>query len=143
MWENPEIKHQIPTKWGWVVWYPENFKLGKNVDIGFGTYIQAECGVTIEEDVQIGSHVSIYSVSTIDDRKGPVHIGSGARIGTHSVIMPGVTVGKGATIGACSFVKEDVSPDSMVMGVPAKERGKRNEKCSRLWRLWFDRKSHR
>ena len=42
------------------------------------------------------------------------------RIGTHSVIMPGVTVGEDAVVGAFCFVNQDVPPGQVVVGVPAK-----------------------
>ena len=64
-WEAPEIEDNKPTKYNWVVRHPENFKLGSKTDIGAFTYINASHGITIEEDVQIGSHCSIYSESTI------------------------------------------------------------------------------
>ncbi len=40
-------------------------------------------------------------------------IKKGAQIGTHSIIMPGVTIAEGAIVGAHSFVKEDVHPASL------------------------------
>ncbi len=77
--------------------------------------------------MQIGSHCSIYSISTISPTGNPitgkVTIKKGAQIGTHSTIMPGVTIGEGAIIGAHSFVKKDVPPGATVVGVPAKIRG--------------------
>ena len=85
--------------------------LGQNVDIGAFTYIQARYGVTIGNDVQIGSHVSIYSHNTEDDTHGAVHIGENARIGAMSVIFPSVTIGKNARVGAFSMVKVDVPDD--------------------------------
>jgi acetyltransferase-like isoleucine patch superfamily enzyme len=42
------------------------------------------------------------------------------KIGTHSVIMPGVTVGENAIVGAHSFVKNDVPDNTIAVGVPAK-----------------------
>jgi len=119
-WRKPVVKNGKLTKWNWLVQYPEKLHLGKFVDIGAFTYIQARFGVTIGDHVQIGSHVSIYSHSTIDDKKGSVLIKNGARIGTHTTIMPGVTIGENALIGAYSFVTRDI-PDNMVAyGVPAK-----------------------
>ena len=100
--------------------YHDNLKLGKKTDIGAFTYINARYGVEIQEDVQIGSHCSIYSWSTIDDKTGKVTIKKNARIGSHSVIMPGVTIGENAVVGAFSFVKEDVPDNTTVFGVPAK-----------------------
>jgi acetyltransferase-like isoleucine patch superfamily enzyme len=98
----------------------EHFKLGYRTDIGAFSYINAKYGVTIEDFVQIESHCSIYSVSTIDDKSGPVILKKNCRIGTHSVIMPGVTVGEDAVVGAFSFVNQDVPAGAVVVGVPAK-----------------------
>jgi acetyltransferase-like isoleucine patch superfamily enzyme len=38
----------------------------------------------------------------------------------NSVVMPGVTVGEGAVVGACSFVNRDVAPYKIAAGVPAR-----------------------
>ena len=119
-WKFPEIKDGIPTKYNWIVQNVDGLKLGKYTDIGAFTYINAKFGVVIEDEVQIGSHCSIYSISTIDNKKGKVILRYNARIGTHSVIMPGVTVGENATVGAFSFVNKDVPANSVVAGVPAK-----------------------
>ncbi|MBN1692133.1 MAG: acyltransferase [Dehalococcoidales bacterium] len=108
------------TKWHWVCQYHDNLKLGKETDIGAFTYINARYGVEIGENVQIGSHCSIYSWSTIDGKKGKVTIKKNARVGTHTVIMPGVTIGESAVVGACSFVNEDVADNTVVAGVPAR-----------------------
>jgi acetyltransferase-like isoleucine patch superfamily enzyme len=120
-WERPILEHGVPTKWLWVVWYPEGFALGKMTDIGAYTFIQAKRGVVIEDEVQIGSHCAIYSISTVDGKAGPVRIRRGARIGSHSVIMPGVEIGEGAVVGACSFVNRDVPAGATVYGSPARE----------------------
>lgn len=122
MWKRPVLQHGVPTKWLWVVWYPEGLELGEMVDIGAYTFIQAKHGVAIEDDVQIGAHCAIYSRSTIDDKSGPVVIRRGARIGALSVIMPGVEIGEGAVVGACSFVNRDVPAGATVYGSPARER---------------------
>ncbi|OHA36335.1 MAG: acetyltransferase, partial [Candidatus Taylorbacteria bacterium RIFCSPLOWO2_01_FULL_50_130] len=119
-WRRPMIKHGTPTKWNWIVLYPEGLILGKHSDIGAYTLIVAKHGVIVEENVQIGSHCSIYSHSTIDDKKGRVILKRNCRIGTHSSVMPGVVVGEGAVVGAHSFVNKDVPANTVVAGVPAK-----------------------
>lgn len=121
-WERPVIVHGEPTKWLWVVWYPEGLTLGARVDIGAYTYIQARQGVILGDDVQVGAHCAIYSESTIDGKFGPVVIERGARVGAHSVVMPGVTIGAGAVVGACSFVNRSVDPGDVVFGCPARRR---------------------
>lgn len=108
------------TRWNWMCQHRKGFKLGRNVDIGAFTYINARYGVEIGNDVQIGSHCSVYSHSTIDDKKGKVTIKQGARIGSHSIIMPSVTIGKNSVVGAFSLIKCDIPPDEMWAGVPAK-----------------------
>ena len=119
-WKEPDFDERGVTKWNWMCQYHENLRLGKNTDIGAFTYINAKYSVAIEEEVQIGSHCSIYSESTIDGKKGRVVIRRNAKIGAHSVIMPGITIGKGAIVAACSFVNKDVPEDAMFGGVPAK-----------------------
>lgn len=119
-WKYPEFNEKGITKWNWMCQYHENLKLGESTDIGAFTYINARYGVEIQENVQIGSHCSIYSWSTIDDKKGRVTIKKNARIGSHSVIMPGVTIGENAIIGALSFVTEDIPDRAVAFGTPAK-----------------------
>ena len=119
-WQKPDIKDGELTKWGWIVKNVENFSLGKNTDIGAFSYINALYGVTVQDDVQIGSHCSIYSVSTIDNKQGPVVLKKNSKIGSHSVIMPGVTIGENSTVGAFSFVNKDIPANCVAMGVPAK-----------------------
>lgn len=119
-WKRPKIVDGKPTKYGWIVKGVKNFKLGKNTDIGAFTYIQAKRGVVLEEDVQIGSHCSVYSESTIGGKKGRVVLKHNCKVGSHSVIMPGVTVGKNSTIGAFSFVNRDIPDDVLAFGIPVK-----------------------
>ena len=118
-WKMPKIKEMKLTKYQWLVQYKDNLKLGSNTDIGQFTYINASNGVVIEDYVQIGSHCSIYSASTIDNKSGKVTLKKNCRIGTHSTIMPGVTVGKNSTIGAYSFVTKDIPDNVIAFGVPA------------------------
>lgn len=119
-WDYPEIEEGKLTKYNWMVQNKENLKLGYKTDIGAFTYINAKNGVTIEDHVQIGSHCAIYSVSTIDRKKGPVILKRNCRIGSHSVIMPGVTVGENSVVGACSFVNKNIPDDAVAVGIPVK-----------------------
>jgi len=119
-WKHPEFDEKGMTKWNWMCQYYENLSLGKNTDIGAFTYINAKYGVEIQENVQIGSHCSIYSWSTIDDKKGKVTVKKNARIGSHSVIMPGVTIGENTIVGALSFVTEDIPDNAIAFGIPVK-----------------------
>ena len=119
-WKKPVIKHGKLTKWNWLVQHPENLKLGNKTDIGTFSYINAEYGVEIQDLVQIGSHCSIYSKSTIDNKIGKVILKKNCKIGSHSVVMPGVTIGENSIIGAHSFVNISIPDNVVAFGIPAK-----------------------
>ena len=119
-WKPPEIEERKLNEYNWIVQNKDNLKLGYKTDIGAFTYINAKNNVTIEDHVQIGSHCSIYSVSTIDNKKGPITLKKNCRIGTHSVVMPNVIVGENSIIGAFSFVNRDIPENSIAFGTPAK-----------------------
>jgi len=119
-WKYPRIQEGKLTKYNWMVQHKEKLKLGYKTDIGAFSYINAKNGVIIEDYVQIGSHCSIYSVSTIDNKKGKIVLRKNCRIGSHSAIMPGVTIGENSIIGAFSFVNEDIPDNVVAVGVPIK-----------------------
>jgi len=125
-WKKPTIEEKkLHPKYFFLIQHKDKLTLGENTDIGAFTYINAKYGVIIGKNVQIGSHCSIYSVSTIDDKKGKVIIKENARIGTHSTVMPGVTIGKNTVIGAHSFVNTDIPDNVVAYGVPAKIKEKK------------------
>lgn len=119
-WNKPIIKEGELTKWNWMVQGVKGLKLGKNTDIGAFTYINAQAGVIIGDNVEIGSHCSIYSKNTIENKQGRVIIGKNSKIGTHSTIMQGVTIGDNCLIGAYSFVNKDILSNTKAYGIPAK-----------------------
>ncbi|MBU2266423.1 MAG: acyltransferase, partial [Candidatus Omnitrophica bacterium] len=87
-----------------------------------------ERGVVVGNNVQVGSHCSIYSVSTIDKKSGKVILEENCKIGSHSVVMPGVRVGRNSVIGAFSFVNKDIPDNTVAFGIPVriiKRRGKK------------------
>ena len=119
-WKSPEVEEGKLTKYNWMVQNKDGLKLGYKTDIGAFTYINAKNGVVIEDFVQIGSHCSLYSESTIDNKVGQIILKKNCKIGSHSVIMPGVTIGENAVIGAFSFVNKDVQENVVAAGVPIK-----------------------
>jgi acetyltransferase-like isoleucine patch superfamily enzyme len=119
-WEYPEIIEGSPTKYHWVVQGTAGFCLGYKTDIGAFVYINAKEGVVIEDFVQVGSHCSVYSVSTIDGKKGGVLLRKNCRIGSHTTIMPGVTIGENSIVGAHSFVNKDIPDNVVAFGIPVK-----------------------
>lgn len=64
-------------------------------------------------------------------KMGEIHIGKGVMIGMETMIMPGVTIGEGAIVGAMSLVTRDIPPYTVAMGQPArvvKEIAKREDR---------------
>ena len=120
-WHYPEIEESKLTKYKWMVQHKNNLELGKNTDIGAFTYINAKNGVCLQENVQIGSHCSIYSESTIDKKEGKVTLKRNSCLGSHCVVMPGVTIGENSIVGAFSFVNRDIPDNCIAFGVPAKK----------------------
>ena len=127
-WKQPTFDKNDTTQWNWMCQHHKNLKLGNSVDIGAFTYINAKKGVTMGDYVQIGSHCSLYSISTIDNKEGNIILKKNCRIGTHSVVMPGVTIGENAVIGAFSFVNTDIPDNTLAYGIPAKKIRKLTKK---------------
>jgi acetyltransferase-like isoleucine patch superfamily enzyme len=119
-WKYPTIKEGQQTKYNWLVQNLDGFVLGINTDIGSFSYINALNGVVIEDNVQVGSHCSIYSVSTIDDTNGKVTLKNNCKIGSHSTVLPGVTIGKNSVVGAHSLINKDIPDNVLALGIPAK-----------------------
>ena len=108
---------------------------GKNVSITASCHIGAINSVEIGDNALIGTGVVVIDhghgrVCTAEvgtppiDRtlysKGPVKLGRNVWIGEYAVILPGVTVGDEAIVGACSVVTHDVPPRAVVGGNPAR-----------------------
>lgn len=120
-WAKPRYDKYGMTQWSWRVIDLDNFVLGEKVEIGTFTVIDAKSGVVIEDQVKIGWSCSILSYSSIGAKKGKVVLKKGCKIGANSVIMPGVTIGENATVGANSFVNKDIPANEVWFGTPARK----------------------
>jgi acetyltransferase-like isoleucine patch superfamily enzyme len=87
-WKPPKIIDGQPTEYNWIVKNKDGLKLGYKTDIGAFSYINAKYGVVIEDNVQIGSHCSLYSVSTIDNKIGKIYLKENCKVGSHTTILP-------------------------------------------------------
>ena len=90
-------------------------EIGEYTTMGARTYITDHTHGTVEpDDIKLPPrHRKLYS-------KGPVIIGKYVAIGEGCIILPGVTIGDNAVIGANAVVTKDVPPFSVVAGNPAK-----------------------
>lgn len=100
----------------------KNSYLGPGTKMGHFSYIG---DATIGQNVNIGA--GTVTCNFDGERKHPTHIEDGAFIGSDTMLVAPVRVGKGAKTGAGSVVTHDVPSDSVVYGVPARVRRKKKE----------------
>lgn len=117
--------------------------VGQYVWVWHYSILDATEGLEIEEGCQIGAWVGIFSHGSehairllgekfvqIPNRKrlgysrGKVKIGAYSFIGAHSVVLPGVTIGKGCLIGAGTLITKSIPDYSIVTGNPGRIRGR-------------------
>ncbi len=99
--------------------------IGDNVFINSNCLAMARGGITIEDDVMLAANVQLLSNNHDEYNRNvllckPIHIKKGAWIGAGASILPGVTVGEYAIVGASAVVTKDVGDYEVVAGVPAK-----------------------
>ena len=104
---------------------PHMVTIGKNVIVMNGCLMMSAGGITIEDGAQIAANVQLISNNHDPYERQvitckPVHISKGAWIGAGSTILPGVTVGKHAIVGAASVVTKDVPDYAVAVGNPAR-----------------------
>jgi len=115
--------------------YAPKIVIGNNVIVNYDVHIGAITTIAIGNNVLIGSHVLItdHSHGRLDAdeadllaverplySKGPVIIEDNVWIGEGACILPGVSVGRNAVIGANSVVNQNIPAGWAVGGVPAK-----------------------
>lgn len=114
---------------------PFHCDYGFNIHLGSGVFLNFDCvvldvaRVTIGDGTEIGPGVHIYTADHPRDpevrRSGleygrPVHIGRNVWIGGKAIILPGVTIGDDALVGAGAVVTRDVPAGATVVGNPAR-----------------------
>lgn len=102
-----------------------NVRIGRNVIVMPGCLMMSAGGITIEDGAMIAANVQLISNNhDLYERQvitcKPIHIGRNAWIGAGATVLPGVTVGDNAVVGAASVVTKDVPADTIVAGNPAR-----------------------
>lgn len=119
----------------WARFYdPRNITIGQDTIIGEGSVLDGRDKLIIGDHVDIASEVMIYNakhdIESMDFHAihKSVIIEDYVFIGPRAIILPGVTVGKGAVVAAGAVVTKNVEPFQIVGGIPAVTIGKRNNK---------------
>ncbi len=115
-------------------YYPRNISLGDDTIVGERVVLDGRDVLKIGSHVDIASEVMIYNCEhNVEDENfsaqcGKVIIEDYVFIGPRAIILPGITIGRGAVVGAGAVVTKDVPPFAIVGGVPAKIIGERKNK---------------
>ncbi|MBO0358031.1 sugar O-acetyltransferase [Hymenobacter sp. BT186] len=107
--------------------FGHNIQLGRNVFVNHACTFMDRGGITLEDNVLIGPKVNLITSnhptepgqrrSTISK---PIVVKQGAWLGANVTVMPGVTIGENAIVGAGAVVTKDVAANTIVAGVPAR-----------------------
>ena len=115
---------------------PERIVIGRHTVIGDNVFLDGRSGLMIGSNVNLASHVSIYTrqhdIDSPDFAEvgAPVEIDDYSHIGSHAVVLPGVSIGRGGVVGAGSVVTKHVEPYTFVAGVPAQFVRRRSQELT-------------
>ncbi len=134
---------------------------GSGICLGHHIHIAAHCslvgggGIELEDFAGVSHGAKLLSVSdkleggyltgpTVSEEfraitKAPIRLRRHAVVGAGAVLLPGVTLGEGAIIGALSLVRDDVPPWAIWAGIPARPIGERSRDLLRLESLMAER----
>ena len=136
-----------------------NIQIGSNIHIGCYGFMSGKYGIVLEDFVQVAPRVSMFTACddfsgcslvgpTIPDefkpklKTGRIILKKHALIGAHSIIMPGVTIGEGASVGALSLVNRSLEPWGVYAGIPAIRLMDRSKKMLELEKEFRDKNGY-
>jgi maltose O-acetyltransferase len=102
-----------------------DLEIGELCGLNFGCLFELDAPITLEPHVAVGHEVMLLTRShdaSRAERRGapaggkPIRIGAGSWLGSRCVILPGVSVGPGCVIGASVVVRENVPPNTLLVG---------------------------
>jgi acetyltransferase-like isoleucine patch superfamily enzyme len=115
--------------------FTNRVEIGRDVFLGMGCWLQGQGGIVLEDEVQLGPYAVLaagdHTAKNGSYRMGkinlaPIRVCRGSWIAAHATVTKGVVIGSGALLAANSVATENVPPDSMVAGVPARVIPKRS-----------------
>lgn len=122
--------------------------IGSYVHLSAFAFLSGSFGIVIEDFVNVSPRATLLSGN--DDftgqwlpgplvpedlrhvQGGRIHLARHSMVGAHSVVLPGVTLGEGAVVGALSLVKQSLAPWGIYGGVPARLLRPRPDRPQRL-----------
>lgn len=110
---------------------PWNLIMRHRACLGDGAVAYTLAEVTIEEGATVAQEAYLcagthdFSLPSLPLQTAPIRIGADAFIGARAFILPGVTVGDRAVVGACAVVTKAVEASVVVAGNPARPIGNR------------------
>lgn len=131
---NMQIGDATIINMGARIYKSSGITIGDDCVIGENIILDGRAPLTIGDHVDIASEVMIYNSehdihdATFKAIEAPVKIGDYVFIGPRAIILPGVTIGDRAVVGAGAVVTKDVPEGAIVGGVPAKVIGERKLK---------------
>jgi len=125
------FKKKVRVHGLFVVGNRKNIKIGENVAINSGVFIQGHSCIDVGDDVVLSprcmlldSGLQIEGICKAKPRKPHIRtsikIGNNVWIGAGAIILPGVSVGDNCVVGAGSVVTKDVPPSAVMAGNPAR-----------------------
>ena len=112
---------------------PYRISIGSNTIVNKHVVLDGRGEIFIGDNVDIVQEVNIWSLqhdynsSTYSTKKGKVIIEDYVWLASRVTVLPGVTIGRGAVVGACSVVTKDIPPMCIVAGNPARVIGERED----------------
>ena len=124
-----KIGVDIKLRCGVIIKEPEGIRLNNRISIQENCYLSGYGGLTIGDDVSIGTGVYIFTsthpmegiIRNNPLQAQPVSIGNNVWIGAGARILGGVTIGNNVVIGAAAVVTHDLPDGAVYAGVPAKK----------------------
>ncbi|WP_158223383.1 DapH/DapD/GlmU-related protein [Mucilaginibacter sp. MD40] len=127
-----KIDRNVGLYRGFEVRSPWKMSIGHDTIIGHKALLDARMGLSIGSNVNLSNEVMIwtlhhdYNSPDFAQAGAPVVIEDYTWVCSRAIILPGVTIGKGAVVAAGAVVTGDVAPYTVVGGIPAKKIADRN-----------------